>query len=183
MDQWNDGNYVILRNLYAMEERWRDAENIKDCIAAVISFTTPRDACRLACVSTTFRSATDSDGVWDRFLPHEYSSSSSSSSSTTWLTLWKKELYFCTCHSFIHNGEMWSENLVRQRLVLLELDELLLVMVQLQWTESLMRLKLVVLEPDEIQLVVMEGDQRTEANLVWAQLGMKPANMNLETRL
>ncbi|KAK3227689.1 hypothetical protein Dsin_007551 [Dipteronia sinensis] len=32
----------------------------EDCIAAVISFTTPRDACRLACVSTIFRSAADS---------------------------------------------------------------------------------------------------------------------------
>ncbi|KAK0582030.1 hypothetical protein LWI29_020626 [Acer saccharum] len=29
MDPWNDGNYVMLRNLYAVEERWRDAENIK----------------------------------------------------------------------------------------------------------------------------------------------------------
>ncbi|KAK0577757.1 hypothetical protein LWI29_038184 [Acer saccharum] len=75
------------------------------CIAAVISFTTPRDACRLACVSTTFRSATDSDGVWDRFLPPEYSSSSSSSS-TTWSALRKKELYFRTCHNLIHNGKM-----------------------------------------------------------------------------
>ncbi|KAL5862327.1 hypothetical protein ACOSQ3_003614 [Xanthoceras sorbifolium] len=29
MEPWNDGNYVMLRNLYATEERWRDAENIK----------------------------------------------------------------------------------------------------------------------------------------------------------
>ncbi|OWM90804.1 pentatricopeptide repeat-containing protein At2g44880-like [Punica granatum] len=28
-EPWNDGNYVILRNLYAMERRWRDAEEIK----------------------------------------------------------------------------------------------------------------------------------------------------------
>ncbi|KAI9181258.1 hypothetical protein LWI28_013048 [Acer negundo] len=77
------------------------------CIAVVISFTTPRDACRLACVSTTFKSASDSDIVWDRFLPPEYSSSSSSSSSTTrWSALRKKELYFCTCHNLIHNGKM-----------------------------------------------------------------------------
>ncbi|TXG62845.1 hypothetical protein EZV62_009839 [Acer yangbiense] len=76
------------------------------CIAAVIAFTTPRDACRLACVSTTFRSAADSDIVWDRFLPPEYSSSSSSSSSNTWSALWKKELYFRTCHNLIHNGKM-----------------------------------------------------------------------------
>ena len=76
------------------------------CIAAVISFTTPRDACHLACVSTTFRSAADSDIVWDRFLPPKYSSSSSSSSSNTWSALWKKELYFRTCHNLIHKGKM-----------------------------------------------------------------------------
>ncbi|XP_031287778.1 pentatricopeptide repeat-containing protein At2g44880-like [Pistacia vera] len=29
MGPWNDGNYIILRNLYATEERWRDAEEIK----------------------------------------------------------------------------------------------------------------------------------------------------------
>ncbi|KAK4848585.1 hypothetical protein QYF36_014773 [Acer negundo] len=76
------------------------------CIAAVISFTTPRDACRLACVSTTFKSAADSDIISDRFLPHEYSSSLSSSSSNTWSALWRKELYFRTCHNLIHNGKM-----------------------------------------------------------------------------
>ncbi|KAK0580920.1 hypothetical protein LWI29_007750 [Acer saccharum] len=77
------------------------------CIAAIISFTTPCDACRLACVSTTFKSASDSNVVWDCFLPPEYSSSSSSASSTTrWSALRKKELYFCTCHNLIHNGKM-----------------------------------------------------------------------------
>ncbi|KAK3232518.1 hypothetical protein Dsin_004399 [Dipteronia sinensis] len=76
------------------------------CIAAIISSTTPRDACRLTCVSTTFRSAADSDVVWDSFLLPEYPSSSSSSSSTTWSALWKKELYFRTCHNLIHNGKM-----------------------------------------------------------------------------
>ncbi|KAK2650781.1 hypothetical protein Ddye_018270 [Dipteronia dyeriana] len=45
------------------------------CIAAVISFTSPRDACRLACVSTTFRTAADSDVVWECFLPPEHSPS------------------------------------------------------------------------------------------------------------
>ncbi|KAK0586854.1 hypothetical protein LWI29_013464 [Acer saccharum] len=85
------------------------------CIAAVISFTSPRDACRLACVSTTFRSAADSDVVWDRFLPPDYLSAisdpgsvSGSSSSSTWLDNSKKELYLhiCRCHNLIHNGKM-----------------------------------------------------------------------------
>ncbi|KAK3224627.1 hypothetical protein Dsin_004489 [Dipteronia sinensis] len=82
------------------------------CIAAVISFTSPRDACRLACVSTAFRSAADSDVVWDHFLPPDYLSaisgpgSVSGSSSSTWLALSKKELYFRICHNLIHNGRM-----------------------------------------------------------------------------
>ncbi|XWS58812.1 hypothetical protein CRYUN_Cryun08bG0065800 [Craigia yunnanensis] len=43
-----------------------------DCIAAVLSFTSPRDACRLSLVSTIFKSASDSDAVWESFLPSEY---------------------------------------------------------------------------------------------------------------
>ena len=42
------------------------------CIAAIISFTSPRDACRLAAVSKMFNSAAHSDAVWDRFLPSDY---------------------------------------------------------------------------------------------------------------
>ncbi|PSS26392.1 Pentatricopeptide repeat-containing protein [Actinidia chinensis var. chinensis] len=29
MEPWNDGNYIMLRNLYAEERRWRDVEEIK----------------------------------------------------------------------------------------------------------------------------------------------------------
>ncbi|KAK0579993.1 hypothetical protein LWI29_034698 [Acer saccharum] len=74
------------------------------CIAAVIAFTTPRDACRLACVSTTFRSAADSDIVWNRFLCPEYLSKISDPGSVSSLS--KKELYLCTCHNPIHNGKL-----------------------------------------------------------------------------
>ncbi|GMH11398.1 hypothetical protein Nepgr_013239 [Nepenthes gracilis] len=42
------------------------------CIAAVISLTSPRDACRMAAVSRVFRSAADSDSVWEGFLPSDY---------------------------------------------------------------------------------------------------------------
>ncbi|XP_058780634.1 F-box protein PP2-B11-like [Vicia villosa] len=38
------------------------------CIASIISHTTPIDACRLSLVSKTFRSAADSDTVWNKFL-------------------------------------------------------------------------------------------------------------------
>ncbi|KAK0605673.1 hypothetical protein LWI29_029459 [Acer saccharum] len=81
----------------------------EDCIAAVISFTSPRDACRLACVSTTFKSIADSDAVWDRFLPPEYLSAISDpvpiycSSSSTWS---KKELYLRMGPTLIQNGKL-----------------------------------------------------------------------------
>ncbi|CAJ1976315.1 unnamed protein product [Sphenostylis stenocarpa] len=49
-----------------------DFNNLPEgCIANILSFTSPRDACRLALVSSTFRSAAESDAVWDRFLPSD----------------------------------------------------------------------------------------------------------------
>ncbi|THU73747.1 hypothetical protein C4D60_Mb04t26120 [Musa balbisiana] len=44
------------------------------CIAHAISLTSPRVACRLSAVSTTFRAAATSDTVWDRFLPSDWQS-------------------------------------------------------------------------------------------------------------
>jgi len=44
------------------------------CIAAIVSRTTPLDAGRLSVVSKTFRSASDSDEVWNHFLPSDISS-------------------------------------------------------------------------------------------------------------
>ncbi|POO02989.1 Phloem protein [Trema orientale] len=44
----------------------------EDCIAKIVSLTSPRDACRLCLVSSVFRSAAESDAVWERFLPPEY---------------------------------------------------------------------------------------------------------------
>lgn len=42
------------------------------CIAAVVAFTSPQDACSLASVSKIFKSAADADAVWERFLPSDY---------------------------------------------------------------------------------------------------------------
>ncbi|KAK9192687.1 hypothetical protein WN944_003380 [Citrus x changshan-huyou] len=70
------------------------------CIANAISFTTPRDACRLSSVSTIFKSAAESDAVWESFLPPDYSTLlSSSSSSSSLRSSSKKELYFSLCHN------------------------------------------------------------------------------------
>ncbi|XP_044481110.1 putative F-box protein PP2-B12 [Mangifera indica] len=76
------------------------------CIAAIISCTTPRDACRLSLVSSIFKSAAESDVVWERFLPREYQSiisksshcpsCSSSPSFLLGLPL-KKELFLSLC--------------------------------------------------------------------------------------
>lgn len=50
-------------------KRLRAIEELPEgCIAAILSHTTPVDAGRLSTVSKTFRSAANSDTVWDRFL-------------------------------------------------------------------------------------------------------------------
>jgi hypothetical protein len=41
----------------------------EELLAAVISLTSPPDACRAAAVSRTFRAGADSDAVWSHFLP------------------------------------------------------------------------------------------------------------------
>uniref|UniRef100_A0ACD6ALH1 Uncharacterized protein n=1 Tax=Avena sativa TaxID=4498 RepID=A0ACD6ALH1_AVESA len=43
----------------------------EELLAAVISLTSPPDACRAAAVSRTFRPAADSDAVWSCFLPRD----------------------------------------------------------------------------------------------------------------
>ncbi|XP_010521507.1 PREDICTED: F-box protein PP2-B11-like [Tarenaya hassleriana] len=43
----------------------------ESCIAKILSLTSPRDACRLSSVSRIFRSAAESDDVWNKFLPPE----------------------------------------------------------------------------------------------------------------
>lgn len=42
------------------------------CIADVVSYTTPVDACRMKAVASSFRFIADSDAVWERFLPSDY---------------------------------------------------------------------------------------------------------------
>ncbi|TXG71622.1 hypothetical protein EZV62_000201 [Acer yangbiense] len=64
----------------------------------------PRDACHLACVSTTFRSAADSNVVWDRFLRTEYLSAISDPGPVSGLS--KKELYIRSYYIPILNGKL-----------------------------------------------------------------------------
>ncbi|KAM1406642.1 hypothetical protein ACFXTH_001298 [Malus domestica] len=50
------------------------------CTATVVSLTTPRDTGTMSSVSRSFRSAAESDVVWDKFLPLEIHTIMSSSS-------------------------------------------------------------------------------------------------------
>ncbi|XP_050220682.1 F-box protein PP2-B10-like [Mercurialis annua] len=70
------------------------------CVANVLSFTGPRDAGRLSLVSSTFKSASESDAVWEHYLPNDYRSIVSSSSDSSHLLAGansKKELYLRLC--------------------------------------------------------------------------------------
>ena len=99
---------------YVKKRSEMDITNVlpAECISHIISLTTPRDACRLAVVSPAFKSAADSDLVWEKFLPSDYKLIISNSVSSSFLitSLSKKDLYFHLCHHpiFINNGTMVS---------------------------------------------------------------------------
>uniref|UniRef100_A0A7N0T8H4 F-box domain-containing protein n=1 Tax=Kalanchoe fedtschenkoi TaxID=63787 RepID=A0A7N0T8H4_KALFE len=63
------------------------------CVANIISLTTPPDACRLALVSNMFRSAADSDAVWERFLPRDYHEVIDATAACQLLGLPKKQMF------------------------------------------------------------------------------------------
>ncbi|PRQ41590.1 putative phloem protein [Rosa chinensis] len=77
------------------------------CIANVIGLTTPRDACRLSLTSTDFKSAADSDAVWDKFLPPDTSEMLSRSESAIDAKS-KKELFLTLSDNpiLIDDGKM-----------------------------------------------------------------------------
>ncbi|GLT68441.1 hypothetical protein SLA2020_406730 [Shorea laevis] len=83
----------------------------EECIATIISFTSPRDACRDSLVSRIFASAAGSDLVWTKFLPPDYqriiseSVSQGPSSSASLNILSKKDLYFHLCDNPILIGD------------------------------------------------------------------------------
>ncbi|KAL1195372.1 F-box protein PP2-B15 [Cardamine amara subsp. amara] len=75
------------------------------CVANILSFTTPADTFSSAAVSSVFRVAGDSDFVWERFLPSDYSRLISRSTDHHRNFSSKKELYRCLCESIlIDNG-------------------------------------------------------------------------------
>jgi hypothetical protein len=56
----------------AMEKTTRFDDLPVGCVAHVLALTSPRDVCRCAAVSPSFRDAAESDTVWERFLPADY---------------------------------------------------------------------------------------------------------------
>ena len=79
----------------------------EECIAIMVSLTSPRDACRLSAVSSTFRSAAESDIVWVRFLPSDYCSLLSRAIHPIRYTS-KRELFFLLSgrHILVDRGKM-----------------------------------------------------------------------------
>nr|XP_023897431.1 F-box protein PP2-B10-like [Quercus suber] len=65
----------------------------EECISEIVSWTSPKDACRACVVSPKFREAAESDVVWERFLPSDYESIIARSSDLNYSS--KKELYLC----------------------------------------------------------------------------------------
>ncbi|CAK9165159.1 unnamed protein product [Ilex paraguariensis] len=76
------------------------------CIANALSLMSPRDVCRLSLVASIFRSAAESDAVWERFLPSDYEVIVARSVDRSALTFEsKKELYLHLCdHPVIIEG-------------------------------------------------------------------------------
>ncbi|XP_059628700.1 F-box protein PP2-B13-like [Cornus florida] len=78
----------------------------ENCIANVLSLTSPLETLGLSLVSSTFRSAAKSDPVWERFLPSDYQDiiSRAFDSSQPVFTS-KKELYrYLSTHHLIIDG-------------------------------------------------------------------------------
>ncbi|CAH9067263.1 unnamed protein product [Cuscuta epithymum] len=70
-----------------------------DCLANILSLTTPRQACSLSLVASFFRSAAFSGAVWERFLPpdHREIISQSPNAADFLTSLSKRDLYFRLC--------------------------------------------------------------------------------------
>ncbi|XP_058094697.1 F-box protein PP2-B10-like [Magnolia sinica] len=77
------------------------------CISHILSYTTPRDACRSSTLSHTFKSASESDTVWEKFLPSDCSEILSKSVNPVEFSS-KKELYFRLCDPILIDGGKMS---------------------------------------------------------------------------
>uniref|UniRef100_A0A5B7BLC7 Putative F-box protein PP2-B10-like n=1 Tax=Davidia involucrata TaxID=16924 RepID=A0A5B7BLC7_DAVIN len=70
----------------------------EECVSVILSFTSPRDACRLSLTSSEFSSAALSESVWERFLPSDYEEIISRSVAPVVFTS-MRDLFFRLCDS------------------------------------------------------------------------------------
>ncbi|RWW80674.1 hypothetical protein BHE74_00010973 [Ensete ventricosum] len=75
----------------------------EECVAQVLSYTTPRDSCRSALVSKAFLSAAGSDALWEGFLPSDCAEILSRAVHPVQYSS-KKDLYFRLCHPILVDG-------------------------------------------------------------------------------
>ncbi|CAN4104559.1 unnamed protein product [Withania somnifera] len=77
------------------------------CLSEILSFTSPVDTARVSASSKGFKSAAESDVVWEKFLPSDYQNIVSKSNHLLSFSS-KKELYFSLCDSPIltHGGKL-----------------------------------------------------------------------------
>ncbi|XP_074574691.1 putative F-box protein PP2-B12 [Curcuma longa] len=72
-----------------------------ECIAHVLSFTTPRDVCRASLVDKTFLAAAETDALWERFLPSDRVEILSRAVDPVVEYASNKELYFRLCNPIL----------------------------------------------------------------------------------
>ncbi|CAI9103466.1 OLC1v1001948C1 [Oldenlandia corymbosa var. corymbosa] len=75
----------------------------EDCVSAICSLTSPQDACRISLVSSSFRSAADSDMAWDRFLPFDWEDIMKRAVIPLKFSS-KKEMFLQLCHPILLDG-------------------------------------------------------------------------------
>ncbi|XP_026438450.1 F-box protein PP2-B10-like [Papaver somniferum] len=83
------------------EDIINDIERLPEgCISDILSLTSPADVCRSSLVSTLFKSAADSDALWERFLPPDFQDiiSRASNPISSADAPSKKELYSRLCN-------------------------------------------------------------------------------------
>ncbi|KAI8004040.1 F-box protein PP2-B15 [Camellia lanceoleosa] len=76
---------------------------LEDCVSTILSNTSPLDACRSLSVSSSFRSAANSDIVWERLLPFDYEDIVSRSVTPLKFSS-KKEIFVCLCDPILTDG-------------------------------------------------------------------------------
>ncbi|XP_058214898.1 F-box protein PP2-B15 [Rhododendron vialii] len=100
----------------------------QDCVARILSFTSPRDACRVSLVCTVVGAAAKTDEVWGKFLPSDYLEVLSRLVEYSSLVFKsKKELYLWLCNpNLIDNGNkmFWLDKSTSKRCCMLSAREL-----------------------------------------------------------